>query len=131
MFSSSASLAGAFGGAIAYGVGHMNGVNGLPGWRWLFILEGISACMVGFFVMLILPSYPESAQWLTDKEKELATERLRSCGSSADDKMTWIDAKETLMVRLLQPILSLFKQIGSTETMSRSFRAPSKRIKLT
>lgn len=37
----SATLAGAFGGAIAYGVGHMNQVHGMSGWRWLFILEGI------------------------------------------------------------------------------------------
>ena len=29
-------------------------------------------------------------------------------------------------VRLLQPIISLFKQIGSTETLSRCFRAPQK-----
>ena len=38
----SATLAGAFGGAIAYGVGHMNQVHGMSGWRWLFILEGMS-----------------------------------------------------------------------------------------
>ena len=35
-----ATLAGAFGGAIAYGVGFMDGVGGLEAWRWLFILEG-------------------------------------------------------------------------------------------
>lgn len=34
----SATLAGAFGGAIAYGVGHMNRDEGLSAWRWLFIL---------------------------------------------------------------------------------------------
>jgi MFS family permease len=34
----SSTLAGAFGGAIAYGVGHMNRDNGLSAWRWLFIL---------------------------------------------------------------------------------------------
>ena len=34
-------------------------------------------------------------------------------------------------VRLLQPIISLFKQIGSTETLSRCSRAPPKRITLT
>lgn len=34
----SATLAGAFGGAIAYGVGHMNRTGGLSAWRWLFIL---------------------------------------------------------------------------------------------
>lgn len=36
-----ATLSGAFGGCIAYGVGHMNMVGGLEGWRWLFILEGL------------------------------------------------------------------------------------------
>lgn len=34
----SATLAGAFGGAIAYGIGHMNGAGGLSAWRWLFIM---------------------------------------------------------------------------------------------
>ena len=34
----SATLGGAFGGAIAYGIGHMNGANGLSAWRWLFIM---------------------------------------------------------------------------------------------
>jgi hypothetical protein len=34
----SATLAGAFGGAIAFGVGHMNQTSGLSAWRWLFIL---------------------------------------------------------------------------------------------
>lgn len=40
-FLASATLSGAFGGCIAYGVGHMNGAGGLAAWRWLFILEGI------------------------------------------------------------------------------------------
>lgn len=40
-FMCSATLSGAFGGCIAYGVGHMNGVGGLEAWRWLFILEGL------------------------------------------------------------------------------------------
>ena len=33
------------------------------------------------------------------------------------------------MVGLLQPIIALFKQIGSTETLSRCSRAPLERIK--
>ncbi|MCV5132937.1 hypothetical protein OFL98_30050, partial [Escherichia coli] len=40
----SATLAGAFGGAIAYGIGHMNGASGLSAWRWLFIIEGAPSC---------------------------------------------------------------------------------------
>lgn len=34
---SSASAAGAFNGAIAYGVGQINGAAGLQGFRWLFV----------------------------------------------------------------------------------------------
>src|SRR4051812_23640091 len=38
LFFSAASLAGAFGGILAYGIGFMDGVGGLKGWRWIFIL---------------------------------------------------------------------------------------------
>jgi hypothetical protein len=34
-------LAGAFGGAIAYGAGKLNGSAGIQGFRWLFIIEGL------------------------------------------------------------------------------------------
>lgn len=41
-----ATLSGAFGGAIAYGIGHdMNGLEGLLAWRWLFIVEGAPSCL--------------------------------------------------------------------------------------
>ena len=38
LFFSAASLAGAFGGILAYGIGHMGGVVWENGWRWIFIL---------------------------------------------------------------------------------------------
>lgn len=38
LFFSAASLAGAFGGILAYGIGFMRGTGGLNGWRWIFIL---------------------------------------------------------------------------------------------
>lgn len=38
LFFSAASLAGAFGGILAYGISHMAGVGGYNGWRWIFIL---------------------------------------------------------------------------------------------
>lgn len=34
-------LAGAFGGAIAFGIGHVNGAAGLQGFRWLFIVRPV------------------------------------------------------------------------------------------
>ncbi|KAI5924202.1 major facilitator superfamily domain-containing protein [Camillea tinctor] len=93
----SATLAGAFGGAIAYGIGHMNGAGGLSAWRWLFIIEGIPSCLSSIIVWLFLPDYPEDAKWLTTQERDLAVQRLALEGSKGQAKaMTWEDAKETL-----------------------------------
>lgn len=93
----SATLAGAFGGAIAYGVGHMNQDGGLSAWRWLFILEGIPSCLSAFLVFFLLPDYPETANWLSPEEKELAYQRMHNQGSSGKEAaMTWEDAKATL-----------------------------------
>ncbi|CAG8975831.1 hypothetical protein HYALB_00009411 [Hymenoscyphus albidus] len=93
----SATLAGAFGGAIAYGVGHMNGTHGLSAWRWLFILEGIPSCVSSVFVYFYLPDYPETVNWLSDDEKVLAKTRLLTEGSHGDGaNLTWVQAKETL-----------------------------------
>ena len=94
----SATLAGAFGGAIAFGIGHMNGARGLSGWRWLFILEGIPSCLSAILVLLLLPDFPERVRWLSQQEKDLAIMRLEVEGSKSDHKsMTWADAKSTLM----------------------------------
>lgn len=93
----SATLAGAFGGAIAYGVGHMNQVHGLSAWRWLFIIEGAPSCASAVLVWFLLPDYPESASWLTPEEKELAAYRLRVEGSQGKAQaMTWEEAKKVL-----------------------------------
>ncbi|KAI1864152.1 hypothetical protein JX265_008523 [Neoarthrinium moseri] len=94
----SATLAGAFGGAIAYGIGHMNQAAGLSAWRWLFIIEGAPSCVSAFAVWFFLPDYPESVTWLTDNEKAIAARRLEIEGSKGHDKgMTWADARATLL----------------------------------
>lgn len=36
----SAAIAGACGGLLAFAIGHMNGIGGQSGWRWIMILEG-------------------------------------------------------------------------------------------
>ena len=42
LFFLAASLAGAFGGILAYGIGFMGGIGGLGAWRWIFILVCIA-----------------------------------------------------------------------------------------
>lgn len=94
----SATLAGAFGGAIAYGVGHMNQVHGLSGWRWLFIIEGVPSCVSALFVLLFLPDFPETVSWLSVEERALALRRLHVEGSKGLHQSDWWhDTKATLL----------------------------------
>lgn len=94
----SATLAGAFGGAIAFGVGHMNGAHGLSAWRWLFIIEGAPSCASAILVWFLLPDYPETTRWLSAEEKELAADRLQLEGSQGSaNAMSWGDAKAVLV----------------------------------
>ncbi|KFY84847.1 hypothetical protein V500_08948 [Pseudogymnoascus sp. VKM F-4518 (FW-2643)] len=93
----SATLAGAFGGALAYGIGHMDQAGGLSAWRWLFIIEGIPSVLSSVFVFFFLPDYPETVKWLSVEERALAVERLRIEGSHGHGQsLTWAQAKETL-----------------------------------
>lgn len=49
---------------------------GLPGWRWLFILEGLPALICGILTLFILPNRPKDAAWLTEEEKSWLQEEL-------------------------------------------------------
>jgi MFS family permease len=93
----SATLAGAFGGALAFAIGHMDGAGGLSAWRWLFIIEGIPSLLSSVAVYFFLPDYPETAGWLSADEKALAIDRLRDEGSHGHGaSLTWAEAKEIL-----------------------------------
>lgn len=92
-----ATLGGAFGGAIAYGVGHMNGLRGLEAWRWLFIIEGAPSCACAILVFFLYPDFPETAKWLSALEREVAVERIKGVSSLGHAKITWKEAKDTLM----------------------------------
>jgi len=55
---------------------------GLPGWRWLFILEGIPAVIFGVVTLFYLTDWPSQANWLPRDEcdwinEELDREKLR------------------------------------------------------
>jgi ACS family tartrate transporter-like MFS transporter len=69
-------LASAISGAIL----EMDGIGGLRGWQWVFILEAMPAVLLAFVVLRQMTDRPAAAAWLDDREKawlesELAAER--------------------------------------------------------
>jgi ACS family tartrate transporter-like MFS transporter len=49
---------------------------GIAGWRWLFLLEGIPAVLLGIATLLVLPDWPDEARWLPPNERDWITQRL-------------------------------------------------------
>jgi MFS family permease len=56
----------------------LNGVGGLAGWQWMFILEGLPVVVLGIALLWLLPDRPEDASWLTDEERRIVHRRLES-----------------------------------------------------
>ena len=47
----------------------MNGIWGLQGWQWLYLLEGLPSVALGVFGIFYLTARPASANWLSANEK--------------------------------------------------------------
>lgn len=64
-------------GLLAYGIRRMNGIQGLEGWRWIFIIEGLATIAISFLVFMFVPDFPEKSNILSGAEKEHLLEKLR------------------------------------------------------
>jgi ACS family tartrate transporter-like MFS transporter len=56
----------------------MDGIAGLSGWKWLFLLEGMPVVVIGLVMLKVLADRPERAHWLTDRERQVVHHRLSS-----------------------------------------------------
>ena len=56
----------------------MDGVLGLHGWQWLFILEAVPSVLLGFAVWAWLPDRPAAARWLPQDERDWLGRRLEA-----------------------------------------------------
>ena len=65
-------LSGPLGGALL----QMDGLMGLHGWQWLFIIEGLPTLALAYVVWKTLPDGPGSAPWLTVEERQRLQARL-------------------------------------------------------
>ncbi|KAK2043868.1 major facilitator superfamily transporter [Colletotrichum somersetense] len=69
-------VASAFAGILAYGLMHMNGQQGLTGWRWIFIvkIQGVLTCGLGLLGYWLVVDFPDSKRkdWNFLGERERA-----------------------------------------------------------
>ena len=54
----------------------MDGLLGLKGWQWVFLLEGLPSVALGFVVYWYLPDGPDDAKWLTSGERSEIKQKL-------------------------------------------------------
>ena len=78
-----------FGGIIAGPVSglvmdRMQGVAGLHGWQWLFLVEGLPGVALGIAAFFYLPDRPSEARWLTAPEAEMIEAGIRHDRPLAD-----------------------------------------------
>jgi len=75
-FMSAVPVAGLIGGPLSGALLELDGLHGLAGWQWLFLLEGLPAVVLGTSVLFYLKDRPETTQWLTPAERDWLVETL-------------------------------------------------------
>lgn len=95
----------------------------LEGWRWMFILEGIPALILGAITLFYLTDRPSKAKWLTQEEinwleGELDVERQKSLKLNKPSKRAMI--KDATVWKL-----AIFYFAGYTGVYGLSFWVPT------
>jgi ACS family tartrate transporter-like MFS transporter len=81
-------LAGIIGGPFSGVILGMDGLAGLHGWQWLFLVEGLPACLLAVVALKLLPDGPAHASWLNGTEKNTIAARLAD-GALMEDRDLW------------------------------------------
>lgn len=82
----------------------MDGVGGLHGWQWMFIVEGVPACFLAIAVWKLLPNKPSEAKFLTleegkDLEARIAAEETAGAQAAGNSKLRHVlKDKQILLV---------------------------------
>lgn len=95
----------------------------MAGWRWMFILEGIPAIILGIITLAFLTNRPRDAKWLTEDERnwledELQKERTMSATINKASKKAML--KDATVWKL-----SAFYFAGYTGVYGLSFWIPT------
>jgi MFS family permease len=77
IFFSAAAVSGSFGGLLAAAIENMDGIAGIAGWAWIFILEGLLTIVVGIASFWMVHDFPDEASFLSDADRARVIRRLK------------------------------------------------------
>lgn len=70
-------IAGVVGGPLSgWILNAMNGIRGMAGWQWLFLVEAVPSLVLGIVTIFYLPNSIRAASWLSNDEKRLLEENI-------------------------------------------------------
>jgi ACS family tartrate transporter-like MFS transporter len=75
MFMTAVPIATVIGAPVSGALLGLHGLAGIEGWRWLFIIEGVPAVLLGVAALFFLTDRPKDAAWLSASERS-ALEQL-------------------------------------------------------
>jgi ACS family tartrate transporter-like MFS transporter len=68
----------ALGAPISTAILGMDGVLGLKGWQWIYVLEAAPTVVVGGFVLFLMHDSPATATWLSEAERHWLMDTLKA-----------------------------------------------------
>jgi MFS transporter, ACS family, tartrate transporter len=77
-FTVSSPLATFLGSPLSVSLLELDGVFGLRGWQWLFIMQGLPTILLGLACLFVLTDRPAQASWLTAEQREWLTGRIEA-----------------------------------------------------
>ncbi|CAM1502482.1 Fc.00g044660.m01.CDS01 [Cosmosporella sp. VM-42] len=89
---------------------NLNGVHGLAGWQWLFIVSGLMTIFWGALGLLIIPDSPNitRALYLNEAERELSRARMNDHGTETSSIIPFKRLVKKLKLLVTSPISYLF-----------------------
>ncbi|MCR4470432.1 MFS transporter [Burkholderia sp. SCN-KJ] len=66
----------AAGSIVTSGLLLLDGARGFAGWQWVFVLEGVPAVALGFYMFKYMPARPQDARWLTPDEAKFINQQV-------------------------------------------------------
>ena len=98
-----------FGSALSGLILGLDGVWGLHGWQWLFLLEGMPSVIMGFVVFGYLNDTPQQARWLSREDKQHLQHALAADNPACH--RTTGDGPASLLHEMLSPTVLMFSLV--------------------